>query len=29
MTPAQLEAQKQRRLDALSRAEKLVREADK
>ena len=29
MTPAELEAQKQRRLDALSRAEKLVREADK
>jgi alpha-glucosidase len=29
MTPAELEAQKQRRLDALSRAEKLVTEADK
>jgi hypothetical protein len=29
MSPAELEAQKQRRLDALSRAEKLVTEVDK
>jgi hypothetical protein len=29
MSPAELEAQKQRRLDALSRAEKLVTGVDK